>query len=233
MAAPEEAVPIFLDKHVNFPNGRIYELLQPLTNYRSCHDGTPQEARIVFLCKETEPQPLQDDFVMKIKVQLPWEGQTPQEGPSTTTAAEIKALEAFRDAKAVFAPQLVAFHQTVQDNRGPLPGGFLTFTVMTKMPGQSLFGKYWNMTQQEQDDIKSRATEALRSIYALGIEPVDRGLRNVIWHSETKQCSIIDFELWNPINGTFADEKNELQRWGLLRTPVAKDHWTAWNQMHR
>jgi len=164
---------------------------------------------------------------------LPAEGQIPQSGPSTTTEAELQALEIFRNANASFAPQLVTFHRTVQDDRGPLPGGFLTFTVMTKMPGNSLFGKYWNMQQQERDEITPRAVEALRSIYALGVEPVDRGLRNVIWHPETKHCSIIDFELWNPVNGTFADDKNELQRWGLLRTPPAKDHWAAWNMMYR
>lgn len=104
---------------------------------------------------------------------------------------------------------------------------------MTKLPGQSLFGKYWNVSQQERDEITPKAVEALRSIYALGIEPVDRGLRNVIWQPETKQCSIIDFEIWKPINGTFANETSELQRWGLLRTPVAKDHWAAWNMMYR
>lgn len=188
---------------------------------------------MVFVCKQVSPQVSEDGFVIKVKVQLPAEGQTPQPGPSTTTKAELKALEMFRDAESSYAPQLVAFCRMVQDHRGPCPGGFLTFTVMTKLPGQSLFGKFWNMTQQERDEITPKALEALRSIYALGIEPVDRGLRNVIWHPETKQCSIIDFEIWNPINGTFANETNELQRWGLLRTPVAKDHWTAWNMMYR
>ena len=100
---------------------------------------------------------------------------------------------------------------------------------MTKLPGASLYGKFWNMSKQEHDEIIPQVVKALRSIYELGIEPVDRGLRNIVWHPETKHCGIIDFELWNPINGTFADEKNELQRWGLYRTPAHKDHWAAWN----
>lgn len=165
---------------------------------------------------------------------LPYEGQQPVDGPSTTTAHELKALTTFRDAKANFAPQLVAYCQKPQDSRGPFPGGFLTFTVMTKLPGDALFGRFWNtMTGQEREEIVPLATKALRSIYALGIEPIDRGMRNVIWEPQTKQCSIIDFELWNETEKTFADEKAELQRWGLIRTPPAKDHWAAWNSMYR
>lgn len=125
------------------------------------------------------------------------------------------------------------FHTKIQDSQGPLPGGFMTFTVMTKIPGFALFGKYWNMSNQEREEIVPKATEALRAIYALGIEPVDRGMRNVIWEPETKSCGIIDFELWNETTATFANEKIEMQRWGLLRTPPAKDHWAAWNSMYR
>jgi len=69
MADSIEPLPAFLDTHVQLPDGRSYELLQPLTNYRSCHDGTPQEARMVFICKQRGSQLLAEEFVMKVKVQ--------------------------------------------------------------------------------------------------------------------------------------------------------------------
>ena len=72
-----------------------------------------------------------------------------------------------------------------------------------------------------------------RWIYDQGIEPVDCGLRNILWDRETKICSIIDFELWRDADASFGDENKELQRWGLARQPAAKDHWAAWNQMFR
>lgn len=109
----------------------------------------------------------------------------------------------------------------------------MTFTVMTKLPGYALFGKFWNFTPEQREEIVPRAVKALHSVYLLGIEPVDRGLRNVIWEPETKTCGIIDFELWNETKETFGDEKAEMQRWGLIRTPPAKDHWAAWNSMYR
>lgn len=171
--------------------------------------------------------------MLKVKVQLPAEGQIPQQGPSTTTAAELKALEKFRDAKTSFAPQLIAYHSKPQDSKAPLPGGFITFTIMTKLPGFALFGKYWNMSKEERDEIVPKAIEALRAIYEIGVEPLDRGMRNVIWEPTSKQCGIIDFELWQPINGTFGNEKSEMQRWGLIRTPPHKDHYAAFNAMYR
>jgi hypothetical protein len=70
-------------------------------------------------------------------------------------------------------------------------------------------------------------------IYAQGIEPVDCGLRNILWERETKKCTIIDFELWRVTDASFGDETKELQRWGLVRQPAAKNHWDAWNQMFR
>lgn len=68
------AIPHFLGnlKVVDFPEGVSYELLQPLTNFRQCQDGTPSEARIVFICRQLwshARQPSKDEFVVKIKVQ--------------------------------------------------------------------------------------------------------------------------------------------------------------------
>lgn len=74
---------------------------------------------------------------------------------------------------------------------------------------------------------------ANRWIYTQKIEPVDCGLRNVLWDRESKTCSIIDFELWRDAEELFQNEHLELQRWGLVRQPAAKNHWEAWNQMFR
>lgn len=68
MNADERSVPAFLDPTVEFPGGTTYELLDPLTNYRSCHDGTPLEARMVFLAARTSPQ-TSETFIIKVKVQ--------------------------------------------------------------------------------------------------------------------------------------------------------------------
>lgn len=110
-----------------------------------------------------------------------------------------------------------------------MPGGFISYTIMNKMPGISLFGKYWNMTNAEREEITTKSLQALRAIYSLGIEPVDRGMRNVIWDAENKHASIIDFELWDEVAEVFKDQLRELQRWGLARRPPPRDWWDEWN----
>ena len=141
---------------------------------------------MVFTCRQTgESSSSPDEYVMKIKVQyyfvLP-EGHTsplttpnripgtdqrpskqPLEGPSTTTASELRALETFRNTQSPYAPQLFRYKRTPQGSNGPLPGGYLTFTVMTKMPGDSLHNLYfWGMGEEEREDIKRRFLVALR-----------------------------------------------------------------------
>lgn len=83
--------------------------------------------------------------------------------------------------------------------------------------------------------VEAHSGTSPRSIYAKGIEPVDCGLRNILWERETKKCSIIDFELWRETDADagFGDETKELQRWGLVRQPTAKNHYEAWNLMFR
>ena len=81
------------------------------------------------------------------------------------------------------------------------------------------------MTTEERADIIPKTVAVLRSIYTLGVQPLDRGLRNVMWDAENKQCGIIDFELWSPVKEQFADEKTEMQQWGLIRTPTPRDRW--------
>ncbi|KAK5062686.1 hypothetical protein LTR84_004759 [Exophiala bonariae] len=153
---------------------------------------------------------------------------------STTTRAELKALEMFRSVSSEHAPHLVHYKQVMQGSNGPLPGGYLNFTVMTKMPGDSLHNLYyWGMPTEEREVIIKEFLVALRSIYANGIEPVDCALRNVLWDSETKKCTIIDFEIWRGTEEVVENEVKELQRWGLVRQPAAKDHWAAWNAQFR
>ena len=227
----------FLTKKIYFPDHvTSYELLEPLTNYRVCHDGTPPEARIVFTCRRPVADSQQngysdEEYIMKIKVQVSASGNDkPDNGPSTTTEAELKALDMFTEAKNPSVPHLVCYKRTQQDASGPMPGGFMTFIVMTKMPGDSMFGRFWSAyVGSERDEISEHFLEALKSIFALGIEPKDCALRNVLWEAETKKCSIIDFELWEESKKKmFEDDKKELQRWGLAYRPVAKDWWDEW-----
>ncbi|KAK5306451.1 hypothetical protein LTR99_002142 [Exophiala xenobiotica] len=191
-------IPPYIDRIVDFDDGKSYELLQPLTTFRHCHDGTPPEARMVFVCRQRARADVggTQEYVVKVKIRVPARGgqgddseaQAPEAESSTTTRAELKALKKFRGANTTYAPLLVNYKQAVQGSSGPLPGGYMTFTVMTKMPGDSLHNLYfWGMAEDEREEIVQKFLVALRSIYTLGIEPVDCALRNVLWERETKR----------------------------------------------
>lgn len=72
MANADQQIPAFVDRVVDFPDGKSFEILKPLTDYRKCHDGVPLEARIVFTCRQVKPElspDMDSEFVMKVKVQ--------------------------------------------------------------------------------------------------------------------------------------------------------------------
>lgn len=169
--AGSEAIPSFIEKTVNFSDGSTFRLGRPLTNYRSCHDGVPAEARMVFICTRDNDRAsgtTPEEFVMKVKVQIPDENraksQSPQAGPSDTTAAELKALHKFKEAGLSSVPHLVVAKHATQgpEPSFPMPGGYITYTVMTKMPGYEMFGKFWNLDPKERELIQDEFVKALR-----------------------------------------------------------------------
>lgn len=93
---------------------------------------------------------------------MPDGSQNPEAGPSTTTSAELKALETFREASNAYAPHLVAWKRAVQGPNGLLPGGYLTYTVMTKMAGKNLLDlQYWAIPAEEREEIVREFSTAL------------------------------------------------------------------------
>lgn len=65
-------VPAIIDTIINFDDGPSYQIVKPITDYRSCHDGVPAERRIVFLCRRTihtAGADGDDEYILKVKVQ--------------------------------------------------------------------------------------------------------------------------------------------------------------------
>ncbi|RMZ80444.1 hypothetical protein DV737_g3009, partial [Chaetothyriales sp. CBS 132003] len=164
---------------------------------------------------------------------------TPAAGPSTTTAAELAALHRFTQARNPHVPHLVCYRSTQQPEAAasPLPGGFITFTVMTKLPGDALWGRFWSptYTAEQRQEISQHFLRALQSVRALGVEPKDCALRNVLWAADSRRCGIIDFELWDECVTSHASALSDdgqaelqLQQWGLARRPASNNWWQEW-----
>ncbi|KAL2065206.1 hypothetical protein VTL71DRAFT_2875 [Oculimacula yallundae] len=220
----------FLDKVQVFDDGSRYERLEPMTNFRK-DDGV---ARILYLCRrepDNASKTVQNEmFVMKVKVQVPSINvKEPVEGPNTETAAELHALETFAKKERKSVPQLVTWKKLAQGKNGLLPGGYLIITVMTLMPGKSLLDlSFWSLASDVQESIRAAFMVTLKDIWLDGFIPYDRGLRNILWNGDTGQCSIIDFEYYNPRQDSVQmNEKEEMELWGVMRRP-ALDWYSEW-----
>lgn len=148
-------------------------------------------------------------------------------------------LSTFATANLPNVPHLLAHKLSQQPAGGPMPSGYVSYTAMTRVPGRPLFEqKYWEMSAEAREVIVGKFMGVLRGVYASGVEPIDCGLRNVMWDADGGEdgkgvCSIIDFELWREAEEGVGDEVKELQRWGLVRRPPSKDWWAEWNTQGR
>ncbi|KAI7301035.1 hypothetical protein KC315_g16876 [Hortaea werneckii] len=225
----------FLSKIIDI-NGTQYERLHPITDFRR----DPCEARILYTCRETN-DPKNDEYILKVKVQVPPrpasdDPSEPLPGPSETTSAELKALEIFRENGTEGVPHLVAHKCERQDPPGPFPTGYISYSIMTKMPGQDLMAlKFWSLEEEEREERRWAFLQVLKEIWRLKIRPYDCALRNILWDDTSKRCAIVDFEhhytdddVPDPIN---MNETQELQRWGLVHRPPPS-HWAVeWGLM--
>jgi hypothetical protein len=220
----------FLEDIVEFPDGSRFERLPAITDFRK----DPGEARILYLCKRIDPNDVDsgqaEEYVMKIKAQWPGPQQLDHgTGPSPLTAAELKVLQMFRDHKTEGVPHLVTWKKAVQSPDGVYPGGYLVYTVMTKMPGKTLWDSgYWSMAEPVREEIQQAFIARLKEIRALGVAPFDCALRNVLWDPERKYASIVDFEHYRETLADIEDEVKELERWGLKSRPVPGTWFVEW-----
>ena len=166
----------FLDKEITSSNGTSYERLDPITDFRQCHGVVPPERRILYCCRRLSsaapatPNDGQEECIMKIKVQIPdCTDSNPVPDPqlshpthSAATAHELEALQIFGDAGTEYGPRLVAFETLHQGPDGLLPGGYISYTIMTTIPGKSLFDLgYWSLEPDDRAEIQQSFFEAL------------------------------------------------------------------------
>jgi hypothetical protein len=165
----------FLDPIIKSSNGTSYERLDSITDFRQCHGVVPLERRILYRCRRlsTSPPPSAsqcndtDEYILKIKVQIPDPDSNPTSHPSTPTQSnatnhELDALKIFRDAKTEYAPRLVAFETLRQSPEGLLPEGYISCTIMSKLPGKSLFDLgYWSLGPEDREEIQQQFLDAL------------------------------------------------------------------------
>lgn len=230
----------FVDKVVEFPDGSVFERLESITDLRK----DPGEGRVLYVCKQIKDADTPENnashtsksgdiLVMKIKAQWPGPQNIVHAGPSAETAAELKALQRFRENQVEGVPHLITWKKGTQPTTGIHPGGYIIYIIMTRLPGTTLWDcGYWGMPDANREYIQQLFLLKLRTIQKLGIKPYDCALRNILWDPEMKQVSIVDFEHYedNDEEIVLSNENTKLtlQSWGLVSRPPPRTWFQEW-----
>ncbi|PGG99163.1 hypothetical protein GX51_06422 [Blastomyces parvus] len=87
-------------------------------------------------------------------------------------------------------PKLLDYELLLQKEKDPLPGGFLFFLVMERLPGRNLLN-FGDLPMSERDQVRLAFAN---EFYAFRFMHDDSHRRNLIWDPENKKCYIIDLE---------------------------------------
>lgn len=72
---------------------------------------------------------------------------------------EIAALQGLTQAKCSSTPSLLAWKNTIQDEKRYVPGGYITYILMEKCPGTNL-QYFFHLPRDESDQVRAAFKKA-------------------------------------------------------------------------
>ncbi|KAF2868847.1 hypothetical protein BDV95DRAFT_630513 [Massariosphaeria phaeospora] len=159
--------------------------------------------------------------------QLLYVATHPVEEPHESTIQEQAALMWLGMNNAPYSPHLLAYgsdNVTPESDPERMVGGYIVFTVMTKLPGKRItIDWYWRLELAERDEIRKAFKTALLSTWRHHIYPKDSALRNLLWDEQERKCYIVDFEDYNMVKFEDPEAKwvdDYFEFWKLAEKPV-------------
>ncbi|KAK2754653.1 hypothetical protein FQN54_006786 [Arachnomyces sp. PD_36] len=215
--------PNFLSLTVTFPgpNSSTWQLKEQISeNFDQStqiefqdFDMIP-EVRGVFICSKVSGNGPKE-AVMKVIMQIPWKGtemqpaekRKLQRGMSESVYVEALALERLTRARCSSTPMLLGNKVVKQAEDMWVPGGYLGFIVMTRLPGVTI-PCINRLSEQEAREMARSFKKAWFECHEAGVVPIDHGLWNLLWDAKHKKCYIVDFGEWIPSSdfGPWYDE---------------------------
>lgn len=115
-----------------------------------------------FLCHQVGAHP--ESAFMRIYCQVPIEETQilspqirAQQAVPPYQHGEIMALKRFKEGSCAAVPELLGYSETVQSKDGLVPGGYITYLVWDKVPGESLSGElFWSFELPKRDLIRQK-----------------------------------------------------------------------------
>ncbi|KAK2754214.1 hypothetical protein FQN54_007093 [Arachnomyces sp. PD_36] len=135
--------------------------------------------------------------IAKIRMQLPDDPSNPSstkpQHASSRLGFEYYNHDTLTKLGCTCTPKLLDYVLVRQNERHPLPGGFLFFLIMERVPGRNLVN-FADLPMSERNQVRLAFAKAIREFYALRFMHNDPDRRNLMWDAENKKCYIIDLE---------------------------------------
>ncbi|OJJ45681.1 hypothetical protein ASPZODRAFT_143567 [Penicilliopsis zonata CBS 506.65] len=167
--------------------------------------GTAACTAAKFLCYRVG-DPAKEPVFMRMYLQIPVIGtefsnarvRAKQAAPPLSYP-ELTALKALKKVGCDVVPDLLGYQEGKQDDDGIVPGGFVTYVVWEKVPGESLTQeKFWNMELFLRDAVRKE----FRGVYSInwprklvqcGFEPRMATLSKLIYDEASGKMHISGF----------------------------------------
>ncbi|KAK2736426.1 hypothetical protein FQN57_000759 [Myotisia sp. PD_48] len=118
---------------------------------------------------------------------------------SASAIYEITNLDHLAELGSTCTPKLLDYKLTYQEYEDdPLPGGFLIFLIMERLPGHNL-NNFFDLPMSERNQVRLAFAKTIREFYALRFRHDDPGRQNLVWDRKNQKCYIVDLEEVRPL----------------------------------
>lgn len=141
---------------------KLSESPSQMTQRNIDDDLGPSFTAAKFLCHRAD-NPAKMGF-MRIYLQVPIIGTEfrpskarAKQGAPPKPHAELSALKSLKAMNCEVVPDLLCYQEQVQGQDGIVPGGYITYIVWDKVPGESLSPQtFWNLDLASRQEIRSQ-----------------------------------------------------------------------------
>ncbi|RHZ49219.1 uncharacterized protein CDV56_104980 [Aspergillus thermomutatus] len=228
---PPSEPPLHLPRQTWVIDKKLSERSQSMTQ-QDVADGLGLPfAAAKFLCHRKE-NPSKKAF-MRIYLQIPVIGtqyQSPQirrkQAAKPQPHVELTTLKVLKELECDVVPDLLAYQEGKQGEDSIVPGGYITYVVWDKVPGEPLSAEeFWELDLESRQAIRDKFREAFPKLKKYGYLPRMSTISKIIYDKATGN---MHFSGFSPAGCTDTNKKWHDKYYVLFRLAKPPPKTTGW-----
>ncbi|KAJ6125605.1 hypothetical protein N7471_012922 [Penicillium samsonianum] len=199
---------------------KLDECSNRLTKEGIANDLGPSDTAGKFLCRPASAENENRRAFLRIYQQVPIAG-------TETKKTAIRASQAvFTRLDCDVVPKLLGYQQRRQDNDDGVPGGYVTYILWEKVPGESLDkDKFWRLSFSDRQAIRDKFRQVYTRFLQFGYMPCMAGASKIIYDKSSGQMHISGFKLACPFEEPQKWGDHNYFQYGLIQHPNSRLYW--------